>query len=78
LGFGFKPQGLQERVINNLFFKFLEDKDGRFKTNLTLSLILRFNLRLEGYFIWSASLIAPRTKEDFKTAWGQEHLIASM
>jgi hypothetical protein len=52
------------------FSNFLEDKDGRLKTNLTLSLILRFNLRLGGYSTWSASLIAPRIKEDLKTTRG--------
>jgi hypothetical protein len=49
------------------FLNFLEDKERRFKTKLTLSLILRFNLRLGGYSIWSASLIAPRIKEDLQT-----------
>jgi hypothetical protein len=33
-------EGCGTRVINGLFFKFLKDKDRRFKTNLTLSLIL--------------------------------------
>jgi hypothetical protein len=56
----------------------LEDKERRFKTNLTLSLILRFNLRLGGYSIWSASLYAPHIKEDLKTTWGHKHLTASM
>jgi hypothetical protein len=46
-GFGFKARGLcWTRVIDRLFFKFLEDKDRRFKTKLTLSLILQVNLRL--------------------------------
>jgi hypothetical protein len=44
----------------------LEDKERRFKTNLTFSLILRFNLRLGGYSIWSAIFIAPHIKEDLK------------
>jgi hypothetical protein len=35
---------------------YLKIKKGRFKTNVTLSLILRFNLRLEGYSLWSAIL----------------------
>jgi hypothetical protein len=58
------------RVISDLFSNLLEDKDRRFKTNLTLSQILRFNLRLEGYSIWSASLIAPHIKEDLTTTRG--------
>jgi hypothetical protein len=33
------------------FINSLEDKERRFETNLTLSLILRFILRLEGYSI---------------------------
>jgi hypothetical protein len=41
------------------FSNMLEDKDRRLKIKLTLSLILRVNLRLGGYSIWSASLIAP-------------------
>jgi hypothetical protein len=72
-----KPWNLDSRlggcgtcVIDGLFFKFLEDKDRRFKTNLTLSLIFRFNLRLGGYSIWSASLIAPHIKKDLKTTRG--------
>jgi hypothetical protein len=44
------------------FLNFLGDKDRRFKTNLTLSLILQFNLRLRRYSIWSANLIAPHIK----------------
>ena len=39
--------------INNISI-FLENKEGK-KTEVTLSLILRFNLRLRGYSIWSAS-----------------------
>jgi hypothetical protein len=48
------------------FLNSLEDKERRFKTNLTLSLILQFNLRLRGYSIWSAIFIAPHIKEDLK------------
>jgi hypothetical protein len=62
-------RGCGTRVIDGLFFKFLEDKDRRFKTNFTFSLILRFNLNLGGYFIWSASLTAPHIKEDLKNTW---------
>jgi hypothetical protein len=45
--------------FSNLF----EDKDRRLKIKLTLSLILPVNLRLGGYSIWSASLIAPHIKK---------------
>jgi hypothetical protein len=62
--------GCRTRVIDALFFNFLEDKSSRFKINLTLSLFLRFNLRLGGYSIWSASFIAPHIKEDLKTTRG--------
>jgi hypothetical protein len=78
----FKPKDLDSRrggcrirVINGLFFKFSwKIKTGRFKTNLTLSLILRFNLRLGGYSIWSASVIASHIKKDYSE---HEHLTAS-
>jgi hypothetical protein len=54
------------------FFEFIwKIKTRRFKTNLTLSLILQFNLRLEGYSIWSANFIALHIKEDYS---GHEHL----
>ena len=42
---------------------------------MTLSLILRFNLRLGGYSIWSASTSHTISEEEIR---GQEHLIASM
>jgi hypothetical protein len=45
------------------FSNLLEDKDRRLKIKLTLSLILRVNLMLGGYSIWSASLIAPHIKK---------------
>jgi hypothetical protein len=45
------------------FSNLLEDKDKRLKIKLTLSLILRVNLRLGCYSIWSASLIAPHIKK---------------
>ena len=45
------------------------------KTEMTLSLILQFNLRLGGYSIWSAS--TSRTTYEGKDP-GLEHLIASM
>ncbi|RLN00390.1 hypothetical protein C2845_PM06G29480 [Panicum miliaceum] len=66
--------GCETRVIDGLFFKFLEDKSRRFKTNLTLSLILRFKLRLGGYSIWSVSFIAPHIKEDLTATLGMSTL----
>ena len=42
---------------------------------MTLSLILRFNLRLGSYSIWSASTLRTISEEEIR---GQEHLIASM
>ena len=50
-----------------------EDLKDFLETDLTLSLILRFNLRLGGYSIWSAS--TSRTIYDQES--GLEHLIAS-
>jgi hypothetical protein len=44
----------------------LKDKERRIKTNLTVSRILRFNLRLRGYSIWSGIFIAHHIKEDLK------------
>jgi hypothetical protein len=52
------------------FTNLWEDKDRRFKTHLTLSLILRVNLWLGGYSIWSASSITPHIKEDLRTTQG--------
>jgi hypothetical protein len=52
------------------FSTVLEDKDRRLKIKLTLNLILRVNLRLGGYSIWSASLIAPHIKEGLTTTRG--------
>ena len=47
--------GCGTRVIDAYFSKFWKIKTRRLKTDLTLSIILRFNLRLGGYSIWSAS-----------------------
>jgi hypothetical protein len=64
------------RGIDYLFFrKYSKSKQRRLKTNLTLSLILQFNLRLRGYSIWSA--IIHRTPYKRKNS-GHEHLIALM
>jgi hypothetical protein len=52
-----------------------KDKKRRFKTNVALSLTLRFNLRLRGYSIWSA--IFHRTPYQ-RNHLGHEHLITSM
>jgi hypothetical protein len=52
------------------FSNLLEDKDRSLKIKLTLNLILRVNLRLGGYSIWSASLIAPHIKEGLTTTRG--------
>ena len=64
-------------VVSTTYFfeKYSKDKKRRLKTNLTLSLILRFNLRLGGYSIWSA--IIHRTPYKRRNS-GHEHLIASM
>jgi hypothetical protein len=57
--------GCMIRVINDLVFKSIwKTKERRFKTNWTLSLILRFNL-LGGYSIWSVIFMAPRTENNF-------------
>jgi hypothetical protein len=58
-----------------IFRIYSKSKQGRFKTNVTLSLILQVNLRLEGYSIWSA--IFHRTPYQ-RINLEHEHLIASM
>jgi hypothetical protein len=75
--FGFKARGLCDTWHRLLIFrKYSKDKKKRgLKTNLTLSLILRFNLRLGGYSIWSAIIHRTPCK---KRNSGHEHLIASM
>jgi hypothetical protein len=61
------------------FSNLLEDKDRRLKIKLTLSLILRVNLRLGGYSIWSASLLAPHIKKvgQLLRAWAPHSLDAA-
>jgi hypothetical protein len=57
------------------FLIYWKSKQGRFKINVTLSLILRFNLRLGGYSIWSAIFHhTPYQRSNSE----HEHLIASM
>jgi hypothetical protein len=71
LGVEFNAQGLQGHMSSTTYFSnLLEDKNRRFKTNLTLGLILRFNLILGGYYIRNTSLIEPRIKEDLTTTRG--------
>ena len=51
--------------VSEIYFSnFLENKEGK-KTEVTLSLILRFNLRLGGYSIWSASTSRTIYDQDF-------------
>ena len=54
------------------FSNLLENNEGK-KTEVTLSLILRFNLRLGGYSIWSASTSRTIYDKEFEL----EHLTAS-
>jgi hypothetical protein len=66
-GFGFKAGELQDTCHRLFIFrKYSKDKKRRFKTNLTLSLILRFNLRLGATPYGVQFSIAPHTKEDLK------------
>jgi len=56
LGIWIQGSGAAGHVSSTVYFsKFWKIKTRRLKTDLTLSLILRFNLRLGGYSIWSAS-----------------------
>ena len=51
--------------VSEIYFSFfLENKEGK-KTEVTLSLILQFNLRLGGYSIWSASTSRTIYDKDF-------------
>jgi hypothetical protein len=71
LGIRIQGLGAAGHVSSSIYFlNLLEYMERRFKTNLTLSLILRFNLRLGGYSMSSASLIAPHIKQDLKTTRG--------
>jgi hypothetical protein len=68
LGIWIQGSGAAGHVSSTTYFSnILEDKDRRFKANLTLSLILQFNLKLGGYSIWSTSLTAPHIQEDLTT-----------
>jgi hypothetical protein len=70
-GFGFKARGLRDTCHQRLIFQIyrkIRTEDSRFK--LTLSLNLRVNIRLGGYSIWSASLIAPHIKKTGQTTRG--------
>jgi hypothetical protein len=64
LGIWIQGSGAAGHVSSATYFlNLLEDKDRRLKIKLTVSLILRVNLRLGGYSIWSASLVAPHIKK---------------
>jgi hypothetical protein len=77
LGIWIQGSGAVGHVSSVTYFSnLLEDKGRRLKIELTLSMILRVNLRLGGYSIQSASLILPHIKEDNYS--GYEHLTALM
>jgi hypothetical protein len=64
LGIWIQGSGAAGHVQSATYFSnLLEDKDRRLKIELTLSPILQVNLRLEGYSIWSASIITPHIKK---------------
>ena len=70
-GFWFKARGLLDIGIKDLFFNFFGKK-----IEVTLSLILRFNLRLGAYSIWSASTSRTIYDQDFR-AWAPHSLKAN-
>jgi hypothetical protein len=79
LGIWIQGSGTVGHVSSATYFSnLLEHKDTRLKIKLTLSLILRVNLRLGGYSIWSASFIATPYKRRLHNYSGHEHLTASM
>jgi hypothetical protein len=64
LGIWIQNSGASGHVSSVTYFSnLLDDKDRRLKIKLTLSLILRVTLRLGGYTICSANLIAPHIKK---------------
>ena len=73
LGIWIQGSGAAGHVSSTVYFsKFWKIKTKRLKTDLTLSLIMRFNLRLGGYSIWSASTSRTIYDQDL----GLEHLTA--
>jgi hypothetical protein len=66
----FQTLGIRIQGSGAYFSNILEDKDRRVKNKLTPSQILRVNLSLKGYSIWSASSIALHIKEDLTTTRG--------
>jgi hypothetical protein len=75
LGIWIQGSGAAGHMSSATYFSnLLEDKDIRLKIELTLSMILRVNLRLRGNSIWSVNLISPHIKEDNYS--GHEHLTA--
>jgi hypothetical protein len=71
LGIWIQGSSAAGNVSSAIYFSnLLKDKDRKFKANLTLGLILRFNLRLGDYSIWSVSLTTPHIKEDLTTIRG--------
>jgi hypothetical protein len=80
LGIWIQGSGAAGHVSSATYFSnLLKDKDRRLKIKLTLNLILRVNLRLGGYSIWSASLIAPHIKKTGQLlgAWAPHSLDAA-
>ena len=78
----FKWRDLNSRLggcgicASEIYFSiFLENKEEK-KTEVTLSLILRLNLRLGGYSIWSASTSRTIYDQDFR-AWAPHSLEAN-
>jgi hypothetical protein len=70
--------GYGTRVISDYFSNLLKDKDRRFKANLTLGLILRFNLRLRRLHHMECKFNRTLYKRRLDNYSGHEHLIASM
>ena len=62
--------------VSEIYFQFFWKIKKKKKTEVTLSLILRFNLRLEDYSIWSASTSRTIYDRDFG-AWAPHSLEAN-
>jgi hypothetical protein len=79
LGFGFNAWGLQGHVSSVTYFSnLLEDKDRRFKTNLTLSLILRCQPKAQRLLHTECEFNRTPYKRRLDNYSGHEHLTASM
>ena len=75
-GIQIQESGVAEYMYQRFIFQFFWKIKKKKKTEVTLSMILRFNLRLGGYSIWSASTSRTIYDQDFR-AWAPRSLEAN-